>query len=53
MYNKADTVHHIKHLRKYPTLALKDDNLVSLCSNCHYEIHHTIIYKEQLNEERW
>lgn len=31
----ASVVHHIKDLQEYPLLALEDDNLVSLCYNCH------------------
>lgn len=32
-------VHHIKHLRKYPELAVDDDNLETLCFECH-ELEH-------------
>ena len=35
----ATTVHHIKHYDEYPELALKDDNLVSLCHSCHEKAH--------------
>jgi len=35
----ANTVHHIKPLDKYPELALVMDNLISLCSTCHNQIH--------------
>jgi len=53
LYTKADTVHHIKYLRKHPELALTDSNLMALCDDCHYDIHHRNEYKIQLNEERW
>ena len=45
---KAETVHHIHHLREYPQYALseyiyKDGekiiNLIPLCSKCHWEEH--------------
>lgn len=35
----AVTVHHIKHTDEYPELAYKDDNLISLCHNCHNKAH--------------
>lgn len=38
-YSKATTVHHIKHYSKFPSLALTDDNLISLCNTCHNEVH--------------
>ena len=56
-FNKATCVHHKKHLRENPLLALDDDNLESLCDSCHNEEH-----PEKLNndtkekfttEERW
>lgn len=31
----AEQVHHIKELREYSDLRLKDDNLISLCIPCH------------------
>lgn len=50
---KADTVHHIKYLRRHPELALDDDNLMSVCDSCHWDIHHKVELKKQLNEEKW
>ena len=53
-FTRASTVHHLKHLRDYPELALTDDNLISLCSGCHEEVHpekHKA--KGFTNEERW
>lgn len=31
----AVEVHHIKELKDYPELAFNDDNLISLCTQCH------------------
>ncbi len=31
----ASVVHHVKDLAEYPALALDDDNLKSLCYDCH------------------
>ena len=36
----ANTVHHVQELRKRPDLALSEDNLIAICPDCHYEIHH-------------
>lgn len=36
---QATTVHHIKHLDKYPELAYDRNNLVSLCDDCHNKAH--------------
>ncbi len=55
-YTKADTVHHIRHLRDVPELALTDDNLISLCSECHEAVHpekHKTTPKGYTNIERW
>jgi len=49
----ATTVHHIKHLRQHPELALTKSNLMAVCKECHYKIHHNLIVKQQLNVERW
>ena len=65
-YRKATTVHHVNHLKARPELALEawyhdpathEDrrNLVSLCHDCHEEVHG---YRkkdaaEPLTEERW
>lgn len=35
----ATTVHHIKHYQTHPELALDNDNLISLCDACHWEVH--------------
>lgn len=53
LFSEAVTVHHIKYVRQQPELALTKSNLMSLCKECHYKIHHKYEPKEQLNEERW
>jgi 5-methylcytosine-specific restriction protein A len=53
VYEEATMVHHIKYVREHPQLALTKSNLMALCDECHYQIHHTVKYKEQLNEEKW
>lgn len=55
---RAVEVHHIKELREYPELALADDNLISLCSECHNKRHgrypHKFRRKKRLvSEEKW
>lgn len=53
---KGETVHHIKHLKDYPSLGLTDSNLITLCFNHHNEMHPEKLKhkkKELLNEERW
>ena len=32
---RATQVHHIMELKEHPELALDDENLVSLCTQCH------------------
>jgi 5-methylcytosine-specific restriction endonuclease McrA len=53
MYAPAEAVHHIKFLKSCPELALTKSNLVCLCKECHYAIHHRVENKPQLNKERW
>ena len=53
LYSKAVTVHHIKHVRQHPEAALTKDNLLCVCKECHYKIHHRYERKPQLNEEKW
>ena len=53
LYEEATMVHHIKHVKQYPWLALTKSNLMALCDECHYQIHHTVEPKKQLNEEKW
>ena len=56
-YKRATTVHHIKHVKDFPWLALTKDNLMCVCSECHNILHpekaRYKIKKEQLNEEKW
>lgn len=66
-YRKATVVHHVKHLKDRPDLALSlydpdthERQLVSLCKACHEEVHPERIQKwkykavkKQLTEERW
>lgn len=35
----ANTVHHIIHLRDDPSKALDSDNLISVCFDCHNDLH--------------
>lgn len=32
-------VHHIKHLKDYPELAFEEDNLITVCHDCHEKLH--------------
>lgn len=58
-YHAAECVHHIKHLDKYPLLALTNSNLISLCNKCHNDVHpekleeHRKIKPKLENPERW
>lgn len=68
-YRKATTVHHVKHFKDRPDLALEiwvDDplthkrtrNLISLCHACHEEVHAYRVSSAKkeskpLTEERW
>ena len=36
---EAKRVHHKLELAEYPELAMKDDNLVSVCKECHNKLH--------------
>lgn len=60
---KGTIVHHIKHVDKYPELALSIENLELVCSRCHWELHpekhekelkaqHRTLKKE-VTKERW
>ncbi|NFF80427.1 HNH endonuclease [Clostridium botulinum] len=57
-YSRASTVHHIKHLKEYPSLALTKSNLMCVCNSCHNILHPEKMKfkfkkKKQLNEEQW
>ncbi|MFR2998990.1 MAG: HNH endonuclease [Enterocloster sp.] len=62
-YRKATTVHHVNYVKKHPELALdmyytwqgtQKRNLLSLCHDCHEEVHgYRKKEKKLLTEERW
>lgn len=54
-YSTAVIVHHIKHLQDEPGLALTDDNLESVCKDCHEKLHPERNREKQsfVNVERW
>lgn len=58
-YSAAECVHHIKHLKDRPDLALTDSNLISLCFDCHNIEHPEKLKKNNssarkfINQERW
>ncbi|MCM1026514.1 MAG: HNH endonuclease [Roseburia sp.] len=49
-YSPCEIVHHRKHVKSNPELALSIENLECLCRNCHEEEHKP---KKYSNEERW
>lgn len=56
--NERAYVHHKKNLKEYPELALDNNNLETLCFNCHEEEHKDerkrFQTKEKFtNKERW
>ena len=63
--SKAEAVHHVKHLKKYPELAyqkfyvdkngIKQKQLVPLCRACHEYAHGRTAKpaKKFTNDERW
>ncbi|KOA86403.1 HNH endonuclease [Clostridium botulinum] len=56
-FSKAECVHHIKHLKDRPDLALENKNLLSVCNTCHNilhpeKLHHSDKAKFK-NKERW
>lgn len=58
-YHEAETVHHVKHLKDRPELALVDSNLISLCFTCHNQEHpeklkrFKVNKREHITPERW
>ena len=50
-YAPCEAVHHKRHLRAAPELALTPSNLECLCAACHYAEHHPD--GEPLMPERW
>ena len=51
LYIPATTVHHVRTVRSAPWLALTKENLLCLCDDCHYEVHHGKAQKWR--DERW
>ena len=64
-YRRGYIVHHVKHLRDRPDLALSsfdeetgERQLVTLCKQCHEaehpeSLHRLRIFSEKITEERW
>lgn len=64
-YRKAVLVHHVKHLKDRPDLALSvfdpdtgERQLVSLCRGCHEEVHperqwQKVFKRDYVTKERW
>lgn len=54
---RAEEVHHIRELKDFPSLSLEDDNLISLCVQCHNQRHGRVPKrfnrKKILTEEKW
>lgn len=54
---KADTVHHIQHVREHPELALTKSNLEPVCKACHNKLHPEKNKRDKTkrftNNERW
>ena len=51
LYVPATTVHHVRTVRQAPWLALDKNNLLCLCDECHYNIHHR--KKAKWDDEHW
>lgn len=65
-YRKAEIVHHVKHLKDRPDLALSiydpdtgDRQLISVCKQCHEDLHPEVLHakqfksKDPVTAERW
>lgn len=62
-YARATTVHHVNYVKKHPELSLepyyewggkKKRNLISLCHDCHEEVHgYRRPERKEISEERW
>ena len=50
-YRPIQCVHHIKHLKIFPELALDNDNLIGLCNSCHELEHPERALKHKINEK--
>lgn len=58
LIRRAEEVHHVRELKEHPELALDNDNLISLCTQCHNIRHgrhpqRFIKRKKRLTEEKW
>lgn len=52
-YKRATTLHHIKHLKDNPELALTESNMEALCFKCH-KLRHPELYEDKAQKnERW
>ncbi|MEG0900290.1 MAG: HNH endonuclease [Oscillospiraceae bacterium] len=38
-FNRGNIVHHKQHLKNRPDLAMDDNNLITVCFDCHEELH--------------
>lgn len=65
-YHKAEIVHHVKHLKDRPDLALSiydpdtgNRQLISVCKQCHEDLHPEVLHakqfksKDPVTAERW
>lgn len=56
---RATEVHHIKEIKMYPEFAFENDNLISLCAQCHnirherYPKKFATKRKTFISEEKW
>lgn len=46
-------IDHIKELEHHPELALENDNLRTLCKNCHNKRHKRFNFKESKRQKKW
>lgn len=46
-------IDHIKELDDYPELALDDDNLRTLCKDCHNKRHERFQFSKKVKEIKW
>ena len=57
VFGKGEAVHHIKHLKEFPELGMSDDNLITLCFNCHNVVHPEKGFvdgiKKEIHGEKW
>jgi len=51
-YRKGKILHHKKHIREHPELALTEENTELLCEECHFE-EHPEEFKLSQYPERW